>query len=68
MHTRAAHAQYARTQRNAYDALLVRSATKVDGDVLAAAGSSLRLVGRAGTGVDNIDMQAATRLGVLVMK
>src|ERR1700730_6776923 len=41
-----------------YDALAVRSATKVTADILAAAGK-LRVIGRAGTGVDNIDLSAA---------
>ncbi|CAL4120893.1 unnamed protein product [Meganyctiphanes norvegica] len=50
-----------------YDAIVVRSATKVTAEVLAAPGSRLKLVGRAGTGVDNIDVQAATRKGVIVM-
>jgi D-3-phosphoglycerate dehydrogenase len=50
----------------AYDALVVRSATKVSDEVLAA-GPRLRVVGRAGTGVDNIDVEAATRRGVLVV-
>ena len=49
-----------------YEALAVRSATKVTAEVLAAA-SRLRVVGRAGTGVDNIDLEAATRRGVVVM-
>jgi D-3-phosphoglycerate dehydrogenase len=49
-----------------YDALAVRSATKVTADVLAAA-KRLRVIGRAGTGVDNIDLAAATRRGVVVM-
>lgn len=49
-----------------YDALVVRSATKVTGDVLARA-TRLKVVGRAGTGVDNIDVPTATRKGVLVM-
>lgn len=48
------------------DALLVRSATKVTKDLLAAA-TKLRIVGRAGTGVDNIDMPAASGRGVLVV-
>src|SRR3989441_11608141 len=48
------------------DALIVRSATKVDADLLEKA-SRLRVVGRAGVGVDNIDLQEATRRGVLVM-
>ncbi|HWQ13766.1 MAG TPA: phosphoglycerate dehydrogenase [Roseiflexaceae bacterium] len=49
-----------------YDALVVRSATKVTDEVLAA-GVRLRVVGRAGTGVDNIDVNAATRRGILVV-
>lgn len=48
------------------DALLVRSATKVTKDLLAAA-PRLRIVGRAGTGVDNIDMTAASGRGILVV-
>ena len=48
------------------DALLVRSATKVTADLLAAA-PQLRIVGRAGTGVDNIDMNAASGRGILVV-
>jgi D-3-phosphoglycerate dehydrogenase/(S)-sulfolactate dehydrogenase len=49
-----------------YDALAVRSATKVSADILVAA-TRLRVIGRAGTGVDNIDLPAATRRGVVVM-
>ncbi|HYV67940.1 MAG TPA: phosphoglycerate dehydrogenase [Myxococcales bacterium] len=49
-----------------YDALAVRSATKVTKDVLEAA-QKLRVIGRAGTGVDNIDLAAASRRGVVVM-
>ncbi|HUJ28109.1 MAG TPA: phosphoglycerate dehydrogenase [Myxococcales bacterium] len=49
-----------------YDALAVRSATRVTADLLAAA-PRLRVIGRAGTGVDNIDLAAATRRGVVVM-
>jgi D-3-phosphoglycerate dehydrogenase len=48
------------------DALLVRSATKVTSDLLAAA-PKLRIVGRAGTGVDNIDVEAASSRGILVV-
>ncbi len=47
------------------DALIVRSATKVDAELLEAA-PSLSLVVRAGVGVDNIDLDAATRKGVVV--
>jgi len=49
-----------------YEALAVRSATKVTKDILDAA-HKLRVVGRAGTGVDNIDLAAASRRGVVVM-
>src|SRR5438309_6113523 len=48
------------------DALIVRSATKVTAELLELA-PKLRAVGRAGVGVDNIDLEAATRRGVLVM-
>jgi len=48
------------------DALVVRSATKVTPELLEKA-SRLRVVGRAGVGVDNIDLEEATRRGVLVM-
>ena len=49
-----------------YDGLAVRSATKVTRSVLEAAGR-LRVVGRAGIGVDNVDIPAATARGVVVM-
>jgi D-3-phosphoglycerate dehydrogenase len=49
-----------------YDGLAVRSATKVTAPVLAAAGN-LKVIGRAGIGVDNIDLDAATSRGVVVM-
>jgi D-3-phosphoglycerate dehydrogenase / 2-oxoglutarate reductase len=49
-----------------YDALVVRSGTRVTAEVLQA-GTKLRVVGRAGTGVDNIDVDAATRLGITVV-
>ncbi|NEU34043.1 phosphoglycerate dehydrogenase, partial [bacterium LRH843] len=49
-----------------YDGLIVRSDTKVTADVLEAA-TSLKVVGRAGTGVDNIDIVAATKKGVIVL-
>src|SRR2546423_816013 len=48
------------------DALIVRSAVKVNAEVLAQA-PKLRVVGRAGIGVDNVDLEAATAAGVLVM-
>ncbi|MCM3568262.1 phosphoglycerate dehydrogenase [Neobacillus mesonae] len=49
-----------------YDALIVRSQTKVTGDLLDAA-VNLRVIARAGVGVDNIDVQAATKKGVIVI-
>jgi D-3-phosphoglycerate dehydrogenase len=49
-----------------YDALVVRSATKVTRTVLEAA-AELRVVGRAGIGVDNVDLEAATERGIVVM-
>ena len=48
------------------EALLVRSAVKVKADTLAKA-PKLRVIGRAGVGVDNVDLAAATAAGVLVM-
>ncbi|MCY1140397.1 phosphoglycerate dehydrogenase [Actinoplanes sp. Pm04-4] len=48
------------------DALIVRSATQVDAEVLAA-GAGLRVVARAGVGLDNVDIAAATARGVLVV-
>ena len=48
------------------DALLVRSATKVDAEVLAAA-SRLKVVARAGVGLDNVEVPAATARGVMVV-
>lgn len=49
-----------------YDALLVRSSTQVTAEVLKA-GKKLRVVGRAGVGVDNIDVETATQCGVIVV-
>ena len=49
-----------------FEALIVRSATKVTQDVLRTPGR-LRAIGRAGTGVDNIHLEAATRAGIVVM-
>lgn len=49
-----------------YDALLVRSSTTVSADVIQA-GKRLRVVARAGVGVDNIDVEAATQAGVIVV-
>lgn len=49
-----------------YDAIIVRSATKVKGEVLAA-GTKLKVAGRAGNGVDNIDVAACTQRGIAVV-
>ena len=49
-----------------YDALIVRSETKVTSSLLAA-GKKLRVVARAGVGVDNVDLDAATKLGIIVV-
>ena len=48
-----------------YHAIVVRSATTIDADVIAAA-TDLRVIGRAGVGLDNVDIDAATRQGVIV--
>jgi D-3-phosphoglycerate dehydrogenase / 2-oxoglutarate reductase len=50
----------------AYDGLAVRSATKATAKLIAAA-SNLKVIGRAGIGVDNIDVKAATAKGIIVM-
>jgi len=49
-----------------YDALVIRSATKATADLLEAA-DNLKVIGRAGIGVDNVDVPAATKKGVIVM-
>src|SRR4051794_22624071 len=49
----------------AYDGLLIRSATQVTADLIAKA-DRLKVVGRAGIGVDNVDVEAATKRGIVV--
>jgi D-3-phosphoglycerate dehydrogenase len=49
----------------AYDAILIRSATKLTAELIERAGN-LKVIGRAGTGVDNVDIPAATRRGIVV--
>lgn len=49
-----------------YDGLAIRSATKVSGKVIEA-GKRLKVIGRAGIGVDNVDIPAASRKGIIVM-
>jgi D-3-phosphoglycerate dehydrogenase len=48
-----------------YDAIVIRSATKLTADVIERA-SNLKVIGRAGVGVDNVDVDAATRRGIVV--
>jgi D-3-phosphoglycerate dehydrogenase len=48
-----------------YDAILIRSATKLTAELIERAGN-LKVIGRAGTGVDNVDIPAATRRGIVV--
>ena len=48
-----------------YDGILIRSATRMDADLIAA-GEKLRVIGRAGVGVDNVDVPAATKRGIVV--
>jgi D-3-phosphoglycerate dehydrogenase len=50
---------------SAYDAILIRSATKLTAELIEAA-ERLKVIGRAGTGVDNVDIEAATRRGIIV--
>ncbi|MEC8926872.1 MAG: hydroxyacid dehydrogenase [Candidatus Thermoplasmatota archaeon] len=52
-------------QLDGFDAVVIRSATKMTSEAIAAA-PSLKLIGRAGVGVDNIDLDAATNAGILV--
>jgi D-3-phosphoglycerate dehydrogenase len=48
-----------------YDAIVIRSATKLTADLIARA-DRLKVIGRAGVGVDNVDVEAATRRGIVV--
>ena len=48
-----------------YDAIIIRSATKLDAGLIARA-DRLKVIGRAGVGVDNVDVEAATRRGIVV--
>ena len=48
-----------------YDAIVIRSATKLDADLIGRA-DRLKVIGRAGVGVDNVDVEAATRRGIVV--
>lgn len=55
-----------KTMIKEYDAVVIRSATTVDEELIRASGD-LKVIGRAGVGVDNVDINAATRQGILVM-
>src|SRR5882724_4112881 len=49
-----------------YDALVIRSATRVTREVIDAA-TNLKVIGRAGIGIDNVELEPATRRGIVVM-
>ena len=49
-----------------YDGLAIRSSTQLDSEIISAA-TSLKVIGRAGIGVDNIDISAASTMGIVVM-
>src|SRR6266542_2015966 len=48
-----------------YDAIVIRSATKLTSDLIER-GERLKVIGRAGVGIDNVDVDAATRRGIVV--
>ena len=50
-----------------FDGLAIRSSTKVTADILKASAGGLKVIGRAGIGVDNVDVPAATANGIVVM-
>ncbi|XP_044508627.1 D-3-phosphoglycerate dehydrogenase 1, chloroplastic-like [Mangifera indica] len=56
-----------RTKISLCDALIVRSGTKVSREVFESSGGRLKVVGRAGVGIDNVDLAAATEFGCLVV-
>jgi D-3-phosphoglycerate dehydrogenase / 2-oxoglutarate reductase len=60
-------AEELRAKVSLVDALVVRSGTQVTREVFEAARGRLRVVGRAGVGIDNVDLQAATEAGCLVV-
>ncbi len=65
VNTKLSHEQLLDTIKD-YDGIIVRSGTKVKADVIDA-GRRLKIIGRAGTGLDNVDCEAATRRGIVVM-
>ncbi len=52
---------------NNYDAVIIRSATKIDSEIIEGLDDNFKLIGRAGIGVDNVDVQAASKKGIVVM-
>lgn len=50
-----------------YDAMLVRSGTQVTREIIEACSSKMKIIGRAGVGVDNIDLEPATQKGIIVV-
>ncbi|HEV7483802.1 MAG TPA: phosphoglycerate dehydrogenase, partial [Solirubrobacterales bacterium] len=56
--------QELRAKIGEYDAILIRSATKMTPELIELA-TNLKVIGRAGTGVDNVDIPAATRRGII---
>ena len=52
---------------NDYDAVIIRSATKIDSEIIESLDDNFKLIGRAGIGVDNVDVQAASKKGIVVM-
>ena len=50
-----------------YNALLIRSGTKVTKDIINACSENMKIIGRAGVGVDNVDLDAATEKGIIVV-
>jgi len=66
-HSSAPADQLPKILADGYDGMVVRSRTRVTAAVLEAAGPRLRVIGRAGIGVDNIDVGEATKRGVVVM-
>ena len=59
------HVDLSPNDLNGFDAVVIRSATKITAEVIAAA-PTLKFIGRAGVGVDNIDLSAATEAGIVV--
>jgi D-3-phosphoglycerate dehydrogenase len=49
-----------------YDGIIIRSETKLKGDIIEA-GKQLKVIGRAGIGLDNVDLPTATKKGIVVM-